>query len=246
MAVENDADEIGWRSVDGVAKYPTSCPGLTRASKQRYSKSCSYDLTFAAPLDDSEYAVTSMTSEQPIHHHVFDTAIGPCGVAWSARGLVGVQLPEQDRAATERRLAAKVGSAGAAEPPAAVQALIADIRRYCAGERIDFSAVPVDLAGVDDFRLKLYAALRAIGFGRTTTYGALAKEIGLADPEAAREVGTAMGRNPVPIVIPCHRVLAAGGKLGGFSAHGGAATKEKLLAIEGVRFDGGAPRLPGL
>jgi methylated-DNA-[protein]-cysteine S-methyltransferase len=86
-------------------------------------------------------------------------------------------------------------------------------------------------------------ALRQVGWGRTTTYGEIGRAIGCSD---ARDVGEAMGRNPVPVIIPCHRVLAAGNKLGGFSAHGGSATKAKLLALEGVHFDGGAPRLPGL
>jgi methylated-DNA-[protein]-cysteine S-methyltransferase len=182
----------------------------------------------------------------PIHHHVFDTAIGPCGVAWNARGLTAVQLPEANRAATERRLVAKAASAGAAAPPAWVVAVIADIKRYLAGEPVDFSAVTVDLSGLDPFRQKLYEAMRSLAWGHTTTYGELARRLGSSDWEGAREVGDAMGRNPVPVVIPCHRVLAAGGKLGGFSAHGGAATKAKLLALEGVYVDGGAPRLPGL
>jgi methylated-DNA-[protein]-cysteine S-methyltransferase len=179
------------------------------------------------------------------HHHVFDTAIGPCGVAWNARGLVAVQLPEKDRAATERRLAAKAGSAGAAEPPPAVATVIADIGRYLAGVPVDFSAVAVDLDGLDPFRRKLYGTMRSLAWGNTTTYGELARQLGSSDWEGAREVGEAMGRNPVPVVIPCHRVLAAGGKLGGFSAHGGAKTKAKLLALEGVHLDDGAPRLPG-
>lgn len=179
-------------------------------------------------------------------HHVFDTAIGPCGVAWSERGLVAVQFPEQDRALTERRLIAKSHSIGAAAPPPAVVAVIDGIARYLAGEPVDFSSAPVDLEGIDTFRRSLYQALRGIGFGATTTYGELAKRLGLDGPEAARDVGAAMGRNPVPIVIPCHRVLAAGSKLGGFSAPGGTVTKQKLLALEGVHFDGGAPRLPGL
>jgi methylated-DNA-[protein]-cysteine S-methyltransferase len=179
-----------------------------------------------------------------IHHCLFDTAIGPCGVAWSERGLTGVQLPEADRTATERRLTAKSASAGAADPPPWVQAVIADVARYLAGERIDFSAVAVDLAGVDPFRRALYETMRAIGWGSTTTYGELARQLGLRDPEAARDVGQAMGQNPLPLVIPCHRILAAGKKIGGFSAYGGTVTKERLLALEGVA--GGAPRLPGL
>jgi methylated-DNA-[protein]-cysteine S-methyltransferase len=180
-----------------------------------------------------------------IHHHIFGTVIGLCGVAWSQRGLVAVQFPEKDAARTERRLAAKANSAGAADPPPVVAALMADIRRYLAGERVEFSAVAVDFEGIEPFRRSLYDALRGIGFGSTTTYGELAQRLGLEGPEAARDVGAAMGKNPVPVVIPCHRVLAAGGKLGGFSAPGGAATKQKLLALEGVHFDGGAPRLPG-
>jgi methylated-DNA-[protein]-cysteine S-methyltransferase len=192
-----------------------------------------------------------MTNEAA-HHHLFDTAIGLCGVAWNARGLIGVQLPEKDRATTERRLAAKSHST-AGEPPTWVAALIADIQKYCAGEKIDFSSINVDLGAVDDFRRRLYAMLRGIGFGRTVTYGELAKQLDLPGWEGARDVGEAMGRNPMPIVIPCHRVLAAGNKPGGFSAYGGATTKQKLLALEGVSLDKpakekgqGPPRLPGL
>jgi methylated-DNA-[protein]-cysteine S-methyltransferase len=185
------------------------------------------------------------TATTSVHHHIFDTAIGPCGVAWNARGLVGVQLPEKDRAATERRLAAKAASVGAAEPPPSVATVVADIKRYLAGEPVDFSAVAVDLDALDPFRRKLYGTMRSLPWGHTTTYGELAKQLGATDWEGARDVGEAMGRNPVPVVIPCHRVLAAGGKLGGFSAHGGAKTKAKLLALEGVHLDGG-PRLPGL
>ena len=180
-----------------------------------------------------------------VHHHLFDTAIGACGIAWSERGLVAVQFPEKDRAVTERRLVAKSRSDGPTAPPPAIASVMADIARYLAGERVDFSAIAVDLSGMDDFRRSLYEALRGVDFGATTTYGALAKRLGLEGPEAARDVGAAMGQNPVPIVIPCHRVLAAGGKLGGFSAPGGVMTKQKLLALEGVHFDGGAPRLPG-
>ena len=189
---------------------------------------------------------------QVTRHHLFDTAIGECGVAWNARGLVGVQLPEKDRGATELRLAVKCHSTNAAEVPPWIQSLIVSIQRYLAGQPVDFSSIAVDLDGIDGFRPRLYAALRSVGFGRTTTYGELAKELDLAGWEGARDVGEAMGKNPMPIVIPCHRVLAAGGKPGGFSAYGGTSTKQKLLALEGVRLgndDKGQdvpPRLPGL
>jgi methylated-DNA-[protein]-cysteine S-methyltransferase len=191
------------------------------------------------------------------HYHLFDTRLGLCGVAWNGRGLVGVQLPEKDGGATERRLAAK-SQGTPAEPPAWAAALIEDIRKYCAGEKIDFSAITVDLGAMDDFRQRLYAALREVAFGRTVTYGELAKQLDLPGWEGARDVGEAMGRNPMPIVIPCHRVLAAGNKPGGFSAYGGTTTKKKLLALEGVDLDKpekaaktdkakeDTPRLPGL
>jgi len=182
------------------------------------------------------------------HYRLFDTSLGLCGVAWNGRGLIAVNLPEKDRAATERRLAAKSGGMPA-EPPAWVAGLIEDIRRYCAGEKIDFSAIEVDLGAMDDFRRRLYAALRGVGFGHIVTYGELAKQLGLEGWEGARDVGEAMGRNPMPIVIPCHRVLAAGNKPGGFSAYGGTTTKRKLLALEDVELDkkpdSGSPRLPG-
>src|SRR5204862_2204796 len=99
---------------------------------------------------------------------------------------------------------------------------------------VDFSGVPVDLGEQDPFFASVYALVRKLGWGETTTYGALAKELG-AGPEAARDVGKAMASNPIPLIVPCHRVLAAGGKIGGFSAPGGPSTKAKLLGLEGVR-----------
>jgi methylated-DNA-[protein]-cysteine S-methyltransferase len=192
----------------------------------------------------------SIAAEPAIRHHLFDTAIGPCGVAWSARGLKAVQLPQSNRTATERRLVSKSASIGPETPPAWVAAAIRDIQRYLAGEPVDFASVNVDLDGTDPFHRKVYEALRAVAWGSTTTYGALAREAGSSDWEATREVGQAMAHNPTPIVIPCHRVLAAGNKPGGFSAYGGVLTKERLLALEGVRLDRArpvtAPRLPGL
>ncbi len=112
---------------------------------------------------------------------------------------------------------------------------IAAAKRYFAGEETDFSGVRLDLGDQDPVFTQIYEAARRIGWGRTTTYGALAKDIG-AGPEVARDVGTAMAKNPTPLIIPCHRVLAAGGKVGGFSAAGGAATKIRMLELEGVRL----------
>jgi methylated-DNA-[protein]-cysteine S-methyltransferase len=166
-------------------------------------------------------------------HAVLETVIGFMGIAWSEKGLIRLCLPERSRETVERRLLRHGGvSSATAQPPWVVE-LIAAIKAYAAGEDIDFSAVPVDLDGVDDFRLAIYDAARKLSFGETTTYGELAKTAGHAG--LARETGAALGSNPVPLVIPCHRILAAGGKIGGFSAPGGSITKEKMLAMEGVR-----------
>jgi methylated-DNA-[protein]-cysteine S-methyltransferase len=178
------------------------------------------------------------------HYHVFDTAIGACGVAWSERGVTRLQLPERTPAATERRLRGRPVDSGAGEPPAPVRKAIAMLERYFAGERVDFSSVALDLSGVGPFHRKIYDATRSLGWGETASYGDLARQAG--SPGAARAVGQAMGHNPVPIIIPCHRVLASGRKIGGFSAYGGAVTKERLLALEGVHLGGGTPLLPGL
>jgi methylated-DNA-[protein]-cysteine S-methyltransferase len=178
----------------------------------------------------------------PMHYHLFGTALGAVGVAWSGRGLLRLQLPEATRGATERRLRGRLVGATAAEPPAPIRRAMAAIERYLGGERVDFAAVELDLAGVSDFHRQIYDAARRISWGETTTYGMLARKTGF--PDAARAVGQAMGRNPIPIIIPCHRVLASGGKAGGFSAFGGAETKQRLLALEGVHI--GEPLLPNL
>ncbi|MER9578938.1 methylated-DNA--[protein]-cysteine S-methyltransferase [Mesorhizobium sp. M0189] len=168
-------------------------------------------------------------------HAVFETVLGFMGIAWSDAGLTRLCLPQRSRDAVERRLlrhASDIDQAAKPEPQWVTE-LIASIKAYAAGEDIDFSGVPVDLSGVDEFRLAIYDAARKLAFGETTTYGELAKRAGHAG--LARETGAALGANPVPLVIPCHRILAAGGKIGGFSAPGGSATKEKMLAMEGVR-----------
>ena len=176
---------------------------------------------------------------------LFDTAFGPCGIAWNERGVVRLQLPESDRAATERRL--KVRSGGVpAEPTTRMMEAIAEIQRYMRGTRVDFTAVPLDVVVDEPFRQGVYEALRLVPWGETVTYGELARRVGAAGQ--AREVGQVMGRNPVPVIVPCHRVLAAGNKAGGFSAYGGTFTKERLLALEGVTVgvEAHAPPLPGI
>jgi methylated-DNA-[protein]-cysteine S-methyltransferase len=166
-------------------------------------------------------------------YSIFETACGYCGVAWSEAGVTRFQLPSGTFEATERNLLRRIPGALPGTPPQDVAGTISAVKRYFAGEEIDFSGVTLDLADQGAFFKKIYAAARRVGWGRTTTYGALAKELGVG-PEAARDVGQAMASNPVALIIPCHRVLAAGGKLGGFSAPGGSATKQRMLALEGV------------
>jgi len=164
---------------------------------------------------------------------VFETAAGWCGIGWSDAGVARFHLPEKTQAAAERAMQRRMADAVAGDPPPAVAAAISAARRYFSGEPTDFAGVVLDLDVEDDFFRRIYAAARLLGWGRTTTYGTLAKELG-AGPEAARDVGQAMARNPVPLIIPCHRVLAAGGKVGGFSAPGGSVAKQRMLALEGV------------
>lgn len=166
---------------------------------------------------------------------LIDTNIGPIGLAWTPHGLARVMLPARNREATLRRLLKDIPDAAEAPLPPALAPLAEALKAYGRGECVDFSGVPLDLRGLDRFHSAVYRALAKIHHGETTTYGALAAEAGF--PSAARETGAALGRNPVPLVLPCHRVLAANGSLGGFSAPGGTATKEKLLALEGMRFD---------
>ncbi len=164
---------------------------------------------------------------------VFETAAGFCAVAWSDAGVTRFVLPTASAAAAEKSLRRRAPDAEPGAPTPEIAEAIAEARRYFAGEPADFSTVPLDLRDADPFFAQIYAALQRVGWGRTTTYGALAAAVG-ASREAAREVGEAMAKNPMPLLIPCHRVLAAGGKLGGFSAPGGAATKARMLRLEGV------------
>ena len=179
---------------------------------------------------------------KPFSYCLFETPLGSCGIAWrepldSARQPVVtlVQLPEATPQATESRIARKAGRGGPSEPPPSIAELIETIRRHLRGEAQDFRGIAVDLEAVPSFARQVYEAAREIPAGQTRTYGEIAKALGR--PLAAREVGQALSNNPVPIIIPCHRVSAAHGKLGGFSAPGGPATKAKLLALEGARVN---------
>ena len=175
-------------------------------------------------------------SQAAQHYHVFETAMGFCAIAWSDAGVVRFQLPVKSAEAGDRLMRRRADGAEPGAPPEDVAGVVAAAKRYFDGEETDFSRVRLDLDGEDAFFSQIYSALRGVGWGRTTTYGALAKQIG-AGPEAARDVGQAMAKNPVALIIPCHRVLAAGDKIGGFSAPGGSASKTLMLALEGVRLE---------
>ncbi len=175
----------------------------------------------------------STRSRAGARYCLFETALGLCGVAFSACGLTRVGLPDSDPSRTERWLA-RGGAQLDADPRSAIARAIAELQRYCTGAPVDFAAVALDMTGSGAFDCRVYEATRAIGFGRTTSYGELARSIGA--PREARAVGQALGRNPIPIIVPCHRVLAKDG-MGGFSAPGGTTTKERLLTLEGVRLE---------
>ena len=153
----------------------------------------------------------------------FDTAIGPCAVQWDAVGLTHVYLP------CDRRLSA-MRNGDPADVPLTVRHAATAITQLLDGERRDLTEVALSDATVEPFAQRVYAATRTIGPGETATYGEIARALG--DPAAARAVGAALASNPFPIVVPCHRVLAADGSLHGFSAPGGLATKRRMLEIE--------------
>ncbi len=170
----------------------------------------------------------------PAHSYTtFETACGTCAIAWNDEGITCFQLATDNPKDIERWHRRRVPQAVRGEPsPMVMQAIDAAVR-YFNQEAIDFSEIPVVLEGQTDSFKSIYEALRRVPYGQSTTYGALAQELGLGR-EGARDVGVAMSKNPVPLIIPCHRVLAAGGQLGGFSAPGGVNNKMRMLEIEGI------------
>jgi methylated-DNA-[protein]-cysteine S-methyltransferase len=174
-------------------------------------------------------------------YYLFETPLGSCAIAWeepddprAAPAVTRFQLPEAAPKRTETRIARNAGARAASPPPPRIVEVICRVCQHLRGDVQDFRDVVVDLDGAGPFARRVYEAARLIPAGQTTTYGELAKAVNR--PAAARAVGQALGRNPIALIIPCHRVLAAGGRPGGFSAHGGLATKARLLAVEGVTF----------
>jgi len=163
--------------------------------------------------------------------HVFETALGHCGMSWTAQGLAGVQLPEGSETATRRRLHRRFPGGAIRPLDGEAATLAATLMDTLAGHARSLDDIVLDLRDVPPFAQRVYQVARSIPRGSTLTYGEVAARLG--DPQLAREVGRALGANPFPIVVPCHRVLGTG-SLGGFSAHGGAATKRRLLLLEGT------------
>jgi methylated-DNA-[protein]-cysteine S-methyltransferase len=172
---------------------------------------------------------------------LFDTAIGTCGIVWNERGLTGVHLPDANPSRTRASVARRFPGATPGEPTPAVERAIDGIVALLRGEKRDLREIALAFDGLPEFHRRVYELARTIPPGATMTYGEIA--LRLSAPGAARAVGQALGQNPWPIVVPCHRVLAADGGMGGFSAPGGLATKRRMLQIEGVEGVQAAPRL---
>lgn len=174
---------------------------------------------------------------------LFGSPLGDCALIWSRVGVVGLALPERNVCILRERIVRQFSAPDETPPNSSVQRVIAQVQQPLRGEATDLSSTILDMQGVPPFHALVYAAAREIPLGETVTYGALARRIGAA--QASRAVGQALGRNPFAIIVPCHRVVSAGGKLGGFTAHGGVTTKQRLLEIErssrGIR---GSTQLP--
>jgi methylated-DNA-[protein]-cysteine S-methyltransferase len=159
-----------------------------------------------------------MTTKRAEGVYLFDTPIGTCGIAWTARGIESVVISPQN------------AECAVAKPPRHIRDAVDRIAKHLAGNIDDLTDIKVDLSDSSPFARKVYRTLRQVKPGKVITYGELAKRVG--SPRAARAVGRAMATNPVPIIVPCHRVISSSGKLGGFSAHGGNRLKARLLKNE--------------
>jgi methylated-DNA-[protein]-cysteine S-methyltransferase len=166
---------------------------------------------------------------------IFDTAIGIAGVAWGRNGIWGSQLPEPTAEEARAHMRRRFPEAEEIRPPSPIRRVIDDIVALFRGERKDLREAELDLDGIPDFHRKVYEVTRAIPPGETLTYGEVAEKLNA--PGSARAVGQALGANRFPIIVPCHRVLGSGGKVGGFTARGGTTTKMRLLNIEGAKVN---------
>lgn len=163
---------------------------------------------------------------------LFETRNGVCAISWGEDGISGFRLPGERAQETLHAIRRRLPAGVEAVAPPEIGQVIDRVLRYFSGEAPDFSDLRLDLSAQTEGFRQIYAATRRVGWGKTTTYGTLARDLGLG-PVGAREIGQAMAKNPIPLIIPCHRVLAAGGKLGGFSAPGGTLSKQRMLELEG-------------
>ncbi|MDB5565762.1 MAG: methylated-DNA--protein-cysteine methyltransferase [Tardiphaga sp.] len=163
---------------------------------------------------------------------IFDTPVGRCGIAWGQAGIVGVRLPEAREIETRRRLLQQFAEARGIRPPADIELAIEGIVALLRGTPCDLSDVPLDMAGLPPFNRRVYDTVRLIPHGQTRTYAELAARLGASG--AVRAVGQAINRNPLAILVPCHRTLATAGQTSGFAGNGGIVTKFRLLSIEGA------------
>jgi methylated-DNA-[protein]-cysteine S-methyltransferase len=186
-----------------------------------------------AAFDPPAYYIFLVMSE--LGFALFETAIGRCGIVWSERGIVAVRFPERGEDAVRNRITQRFPHALEAAPSDKIRRAIDDIVALLKGEQRDLKHIEVDLGDAPDFNRRVYEVARAIPPGKTLSYGEVAERLG--DRNLARDVAQALGQNPVPIIVPCHRVMAAGRKTGGFSAPGGVQTKLKLLSIEGAQLE---------
>jgi methylated-DNA-[protein]-cysteine S-methyltransferase len=175
---------------------------------------------------------------------LFDTPIGTCSLVWKDETVIGLRLPEANAATTRARIKRRWPEAEETTPPPGMQRIIERVLALLAGEAVDLGDVPLDFGDAPEFHRRAYEVARTIPPGQTVTYGEIAQRLGV--PHEAREVGQAMGRNPIAIIMPCHRVLGADGKMGGFSANGGVATKRRILEIEGAAAVSAGPLFAGL
>ena len=175
---------------------------------------------------------------------LFDTPIGTCSLVWQDRTIVGLRLPEQSASATRARIKRRWPGSEEQTPPAEMRGVIDRVLALLSGKQVDLTDVPLDFGDAPEFHKQVYGVARTIPPGHTMTYGEIAKRLGV--PHESREVGQAMGRNPIAIIMPCHRVLGADGKMGGFSATGGVAIKRRILEIEGAAAVGAGPLFAGL
>lgn len=187
--------------------------------------------------------MTSTDERSTVAFTTFETPIGRCGIAWGEHGIVGIQLPERDDATIRRRLLRRFAGAADAVPSTEIRQAIDGIVALLSGEAQDLTSIFLDMEAVPSFNRRVYEVARTIPPGSTLTYGDVAERLG--ERRLARDVGQALGQNPFAIVVPCHRVVAAGGKSGGFSARGGVRTKLRMLAIEGAPAAGTLPLFDG-